>query len=499
MALVETVGSVPGGSKATVTFECTVRTDAVGNEMAGTDLANIASATGTRPDPNDPDKPMPNPDDPTRPLPVDPTPTDPVMPPGPEHVVPLDPSEGGVSLTKSVENLTRTDGTTHVGDRLLYTVRLSHRGSENSVLYNAVISDPLPEGLEPVSGTLRLTNPDEPGNVITVSDAAYNQASRTIAIAVGNLWGGQSRDLSFECTVSASAIAADTANVAFAHGTKPSEDPTRNPTDPGDDPGVPSDPPQEPPTAQSDPTLPPALVPDDPAANDVSISKTAENTSRNDGTTHVGDTVRYTIELVNRAVGTGWIDAVIRDDVPHGLEPISGSIVLTLPDGHVTAVDDTAYDPGTRILATTCGRLYGGQKVILTFDALVTEEAVDADIGNIARGYGSVPSQWNFDDPEPEPGQPFSPPGGWDAWERGREKVVSDPIYPPGVDAKGGVIDDEAAGDEKAAREKGRATIAHKLAQTGDALAAATLLPAAAALAAGALGLASRRRARRAR
>lgn len=492
------VGSVPGGSKATVTFECVVRADAVGNEIAGTDLANVASATGTRPDPNDPDKPMPNPDDPTRPLPVDPAPTDPVTPPGPEHVVPLDPSEGDVSLAKTVENLTRTDGTTHVGDRLLYTVRLSHRGSESSVLYDAVISDPLPEGLEPVSGTLRLTNPDEPGNVTTVPDAAYNRASRTIAIAVGNLWGGQSWDLSFECTVSASAIGADTANVAFVHGTKPSQDPTRNPTETGDEPGTPSDPPQGPPTAQSDPTLPPTLVPDDPAANDVSISKAAENTSRSDGTTHVGDTVRYTIELANRAVGTGWIDAVIRDDVPRGLEPISGSIALTLPDGHLTAVDDTAYDPSTRILAATCGRLYGGQKVILTFDALVTEEAVDADIGNIARGYGSVPSQWNFDDPEPETGQPFSPPEGWDAWERDREKVVSDPAYPSGVTATGGVVNDEEAGDEKAAREKERATIAHRLAQTGDALAAAALLPVAAALAAGALGLANRRRGRRA-
>ncbi|MCI9495951.1 MAG: LPXTG cell wall anchor domain-containing protein, partial [Adlercreutzia mucosicola] len=66
---------------------------------------------------------------------------------------------------------------------------------------------------------------------------------------------------------------------------------------------------------------------------------------------------------------------------------------------------------------------------------------------------------------------------------------VSDPAYPPGVDKLGGVL----PGDEG---DKRRTTIAHKLAQTGDALAAAAGLPLAAALAAGAGLLAARRRER---
>ncbi|MCU7583979.1 LPXTG cell wall anchor domain-containing protein, partial [Adlercreutzia muris] len=56
------------------------------------------------------------------------------------------------------------------------------------------------------------------------------------------------------------------------------------------------------------------------------------------------------------------------------------------------------------------------------------------------------------------------------------------------VDRLGGVVPGDLP------REKERTTIAHKLAQTGDALAAAALLPAALALAAGAALLASRRR-----
>ena len=159
--------------------------------------------------------------------------------------------------------------------------------------------------------------------------------------------------------------------------------------------------------------------------------------SRDDGTTHVGDTVRYRVELANDAVGTGWMDAVIRDDVPEGLEPVAGTLRLTLPDGSEVAVDDAAYDPATRVLAVACGHLYGGQRVTLTFDALVTEAAVGADIGNVAVGLGTPPSAWDPDGESPEPGSPFDPPEGWDAYDRSHGKVVSEPAYPPGVDRLG--------------------------------------------------------------
>ena len=76
------------------------------------------------------------------------------------------------------------------------------------------------------------------------------------------------------------------------------------------------------------------------------------------------------------------MNAVIRDDVPEGLEPVSGTIVLTLPDGRQIIVDDAAYDPATRTLAVSVGQLSGGRKAVLAFDALVTAEAVGADIGN---------------------------------------------------------------------------------------------------------------------
>ena len=484
-------GNVPGGAEATITFECTVAADAAGEGAPAADLTNIAEATGTRPDPADPDKPMPDPANPGKPLPIDPDPTDPVTPPGPGRVVPADPEIG---LTKTVENLTAPGANvTRIGDRLLYTVTLANTGAANSCLVNAVISDPLPGGIEPAAGTLRLAAGG--GASVPVPDGAYDHETRTIAVTCGDIWGGGSAVLTFEVIVEVAALGQNSANIAHAHGSIPSEDPGTAPSAP--DPGKPAEPPADDPEASSDPAEPPTIIPDDPGRDDLSIAKTAENASRDDGTTHVGDTVRYRIALANGGPATGWMDAVIRDDVPRGLEPVAGTIRLSLPDGREVAVDDGAYDPATRILAVAVGHLYGGQEAALSFDALVTKDALDTDIGNVGTAFGTPPSQWDPDRPAPAPGDPFRPEEGWDGYARGHESVSTDPVYPPGVTARGGVLQD--ADDSSTAREKQRTTIAHKLAQTGDALSLALLLSATLALAAGALALAGRRRARRAR
>ena len=484
-------GNVPGGAEATITFECTVAADAAGEGAPAADLTNIAEATGTRPDPADPDKPMPDPANPGKPLPIDPDPTDPVTPPGPGRVVPADPEIG---LTKTVENLTAPGANvTRIGDRLLYTVTLANTGAANSCLVNAVISDPLPVGIEPAAGTLRLAAGG--GASVPVPDGAYDYETRTIAVTCGDIWGGGSAVLTFEAVVEAAALGQSSANIAHTHGSIPSEDPDTVPSNP--DPGKPTDPPADEPLASSDPVEPPTIIPDDPGRENLSIAKTAENASRDDGTTHVGDTVRYRIALANSGPATGWMDAVIRDDVPRGLEPVAGTIRLSLPDGREVAVDDGAYDPATRILAVAVGHLYGGQEAALSFDALVTKDALDTDIGNVGTAFGTPPSQWDPDRPAPAPGDPFRPEEGWDGYIRSHESVSTDPVYPPGVTTRGGILQD--ADDSSTAREKQRTTIAHKLAQTGDALSLALLLSATLALAAGALALAGRRRARRAR
>ena len=481
------LGAVPGNGTATVTFEAVVRDALDFADPDVIDLENIASATGTRPSLTDPDKPMEDPDHPGEPLPVDPAPTKPATPPGPASVVPADPA---MTLEKSVENVTEPEAkVTRQGDILRYTVALENTGAADSCLVNAVISDPLPEGLEPVAGTLRLAGPDAngSGSPLVVSDDAYDRASRTIAVMVGDVWGGQRWLLTFDVVVGAEAVGAESGNVAFVHGTVPSVGPDGLP---GNRPaGEPAAPPSGEPVGSTDPAEPPILVGDDPADGAVSIVKMAENTTSTDGKTRVGDVVRYRIQLANDGPATSWMDVVVRDDVPRGLEPVAGTIALTLPDGRQIAVDDEAYNHETRRLSVATGHLYGGRTVTLVFDAVVTAEAVGSDIGNVAVALGMPPSRWDPAVPFPEPGSPFDPDQGWDAFDESRETVASPAAYPPGVTAAGGVLDGTA--DEGT-------TIRHaRLAQTSDTLALAALLPVAALLAAGAALLASHRRLRR--
>ena len=469
------VGAVYGEGEATLTFECTVRTDAAGRDIAS-DLANIASATGTRPDP----------DKPSQELPENPGPSDPALPAGPATVAPSDPS---TTLSKTVENVANPGAkVTKPGDVLRYTVSLENTGAAHSCLLNAVIADPLPAGMEPVAKSLKLVLSD--GREIAVDDSAYDRASRTIAVTAGDLWGGEEARLTFEVTVGAEALGADNANVAFAHGTVPSIGPDSVPANP--DPGKPTTPPAGEPTEGTEPVEPPVLVGTDPAEGDITLAKEAENTTRSDGKTYVGDIVRYTVTLKNDGPATSWMDAVIRDDVPAGLEPVSESIQMTLADGTVVPVSDEAYDDKTRILAVAAGHLYGGQAVTLVFDALVTEKALGADIGNTAQALGVPPSAWDPDGTHPEAGQPFDPPAGWSSFERESERVVSPTAYAPGTNEKGGVIPAEKP-------DEGTTIRAKRLAQTSDELAAGFALGAGAALAAGTALLLARRHLRRAR
>ncbi len=469
-------GRVYGAGTAVVTVEATVRADAAGPGIAS-DLANIAEATGTRPDPEHPGKELSE----------NPEPSDPATPPKSPTVAPADPD---VKITKSVENATAPGAkVTRVGDVLRYTVTLSNEGAANSCLQNAVVSDPLPAGLEPVPRSIRMTLPD--GTEVAVDDSAYDRESRTLAVTAGDLWGGEKAVLSFEATVGEAALGANLANIALAHGTVPSEGPGGAPSDP--EPGKPAAPPSGEPEAFTPPATPPVMVGEDPAEGDVKVEKAAENLTSGDGKTRVGDEVRYTITLRNDGAGTAWMDAVVKDEVPRGLEPAAGTIRATLPGGGEVSVADDAYDAGTRTLAVAVGHLYGGQEARVEFTAVVTEDAVGADIGNVAAAVGDLPSKWDPDGDHPEPGKPFSPPGGWPDYEKDRPTVESPKAYPPGgekVTAEK-LARTEGEGSEK---PKARPISGTKLAQTGDAaLAAALPLMAAAAVASGALLLARRR------
>ncbi|MVX59913.1 DUF11 domain-containing protein [Enterorhabdus mucosicola] len=496
------IGTVYGGQSTSVRFNATVP-DGLGERPEDGDLPEIKNEPGGtggygKPedglDPGetaDPAAPLPpenivvvgddakpDPNDPDNPQPADPGTV------GPTPVLPKDPAAADIVTTVKVETkdteVKHEDDRILIGDTLTVTAT-SENVAPDSKLANAVIKVTLPKGADLKPGTIELV--DAQGNKYKVPDSAYDPKTGIVAVNAGDLYGGEEATLTFEVEITSTVDTRDPEEGEDpAAPSRPDDFPIEGGTlgetptdewerehpegtDPGNPPAVPEEPkpgtpfvPTKPwpeiedelvatPPA-TDPDMPPVL-PRDPQVEgsdaDISVTKTAKNTSRDDKTTHVGDTVRYTVVLANSEPHTMWYDAVFRDELPKGVELVPGSIKVTGPDGTERAVPDSAYDAATRTLGVRAGDVAGGRQSTLVFDVKVTEAAIGADIGNVANAYGTPPSQVDPSEvasgsARPAPGEPFKPSEGWESFARNHKGVANaDAAYPEGTDAKGGV------------------------------------------------------------
>lgn len=437
-------------------------------------------------------------------------------------------SSGDITTTKTAENVTPgfdkrpSKASALVGDTVRFTITVGN-SKPGSAYYDVIVKDPLLVGISYVPGSAVVT--DATGMVYRDFEADWDAGSRTLGFCVGDVPGLTQATVTFDCVVTGEALSGngDLSNVAVPLGTQPSQtvpepdpdNPTsgpvvikRDPTPPGpynpedhgttwddkekevideirdifpdipegEDIAIPESEPADPGKASpSDPKL----VDDDEGPADVKLVKSAENLDRSDGSTHVGDTVRYTVTVSNAKQYSMWYDAVIRDVVPAGLEVLDGTMVLTDAKGESHQVSASCYDTKTRVLAVACGDLAGGSAVTLVFDALVTEDAVGADVGNVATAHGTLPSTREPGGTGSVPGAPFVPSEGWSSFIAEHPGVSNpDPVYPSAnVNAKGGVVGNAGDADDK----KDRTLL--RLAQTGDAATTASVIALVCALA----------------
>lgn len=483
--LVVGIGDVGGDTSATVSFDCIIQPDAIGG-----DITNLAETQGSRFDPND----IPQGDDEQKTIPdTNPTPTNPAAPLDDPTVIPADSAKDKFEATKQVENTTRPDSDrTHLGDTLHYTITFTNTDEAHTSSYDALISDPLPLGIDPVANSIRLIDPN--GVSHTVPTSAWHPDTRMLSVYAGDIAGQQTVTVTFDAQVTPDALTHDITNIAQLTAIYPSQssseshdpgtpgpaevevvlpdDPTdpSNPDDPTD-PDNPSDPSQ--PSNPTDPdnpdpdkpshftvltsgTEPNPVVPDDPTEQDITVTKQAENLTHTDGTTHVGDIVRYTITTTNTKEHTSLIDTVISDKVPQGLEVLSGSIKLTLANGTQADVLDSVFNTQTHTLTVVAGTLKGKESITLVFDALVTKDALNADIGNIARVYGSLPSQIDLPHTPLTPGSKADAINDSDAAWLSSHLVIASPVsYAPGTDQHGGVLPGEEDNNAKTISKTG--------------------------------------------
>ncbi len=383
------------------------------------------------------ENPDPDPDDPstnvireeviiTIPIPEGYDPTDPDPDDRNDHeliIIPADPTinpdpetgeDPDIVLDKSAENITEgkdkrgNQSITQVGDTIRYTITISNTKPGTS-WYDVVIRDLIPKGMSYIKGTAVIT--DATDDVHKDFDSDFADGCADVAFAIGDLPGGTSATIVFDCKVTPELLGAERpVNIASAKGTNPTDtikpvDPNnpdgpviqdRDPLPPG--PVDPSDPdiwPEDIETPKTPETPIDDVVPANPNHELLDTDKVAENIDpREDGEVYVGDILRYTITFTNTdEPWTAWYDVVLQDKLPAGIEPMAGTIKLILPDGTQIDCADDVYDTETREIALFVGVVFGGEKAQLVFDSKVTEDAIDSDIGNIAYSYGTDPSE----------------------------------------------------------------------------------------------------------
>ncbi|WP_059004556.1 isopeptide-forming domain-containing fimbrial protein [Bittarella massiliensis (ex Durand et al. 2017)] len=372
------IGSLLGGDEYVLTFDVLINQVAIQpGDPSDRDLSNTAQADGDNGSATSPTV-TPNGDGGARPIPY---------PNG--------------HLAKVAENLTDGGGRVQVGDRVRYTLR-AENGRYGSVWTGVSIVDTLPQGLEIDLDSICLVGPD--GSKKALDAGVYDPASRTLAVFVGDIYGGERYELVFETTVGADALGRDIGNTGEAYGGRPTED-----GEPGhwggseDYPHQPGDPvePGDWPVTADEPAASEKVYPGTDeevllADPDPVLDKTVEQPDRPNGDTHLGDALLYTVTLENPTKYSEWRNVSIFDYLPAGLNLDEGSIRLTYPDGHTEKVPSSCYNAWERTLEVQIPVLRAGEKYTLTYKTMVydpndAEMQESGELVNTAEAVGTDP------------------------------------------------------------------------------------------------------------
>nr|WP_181218301.1 isopeptide-forming domain-containing fimbrial protein [Bacillus subtilis] len=247
------------------------------------------------------------------------------LPDKPETSIKIDPKDPKLESKKTASIKEKADGNKdadhpEVGDTLLYTIE-TRNTIEDSLVKNLVISDSLPEGLEYVSGTLKVDGTEVSDD--QDDDHGY-YADGKVSGEFGNVTDTKWHSVTFEVKVRSGQAGKDivnTANISSDNITTPDK-----------------------------PSHEVKVYPRIPV---LESEKTAKNLDTDKKKYEVGDTVAYTIKTRN-TVSDGKVEnLVISDELPAGLKYVEGSLKTsnggeaTIKDGKITAnfgdVTDTEW------------------------------------------------------------------------------------------------------------------------------------------------------------
>ncbi|SCJ40204.1 fimbrial isopeptide formation D2 domain [Anaerotruncus sp. 2789STDY5834896] len=371
------IGSLLGGDTYVLTFEVLINQVSIEpGATEGRDLSNTAQAAGSNGSATSPT----------------------VTPNGDGSAKPIAYPNG--HLTKTAADLTDSGGKVQIGDRIRYVLR-AENSRDGSVWTGVTITDTLPQGLDIDLDSIYLTGPD--GSRKMLDGGAYNTDDRTLTVFVGDIYGGERYELTFEVTVTADALTGDIGNTGKAYGGRPAADgepghwgdAEEYPYEPGDTLRPGEWPIEADELAASDKVYPgdEQVLPADP---EPILDKTVEQPGRPDGDTHLDDALIYTVTLENPTSYSTWRDVSIFDYLPAGLDLDRGSMRLTYPDGHTEKVPADCYDIWERTIEVQIPLLRAGEKYTLTYKTTVydpgdAEMQEQGELVNTAEAVGTDP------------------------------------------------------------------------------------------------------------
>jgi len=187
------LGDIAAGvaNEKVVSFEVSVNADAFDRNI--TNSVTVSGKDGTGPDAGDLIETVEEDDD--RIVEPDPNITDP---------------SAEAYLRKVGQNIDSSDGKTRVGDEIAYTITVSNIGPTGTVWGDAVLTDAISAYVTLVTSSIV---------VPSGSDYNYDPESRILTVDLGDIAGGETKEVKFNVTVNEGAFGQDITNSVAVHGT----------------------------------------------------------------------------------------------------------------------------------------------------------------------------------------------------------------------------------------------------------------------------------------
>ncbi|BCD02214.1 hypothetical protein BC30048_5116 [Bacillus cereus] len=276
-----------------------------------------------------------------------------IPPQEPEASIVIEPKDPKMETVKEAKNLQQGKSKYEVGDTIEYTVKMRNSMTD-SVIKNASIEDPLPEGVEYVPGTIRVD-----GKVVTDAedrDSGHYKSSKVI----GKF--GDIRDTSWHTIVFHVKVKSEQAGKEIVNKGKVTGE---NVT------------PQE----------PEKLVKIDYKDPKIEAVKEVKNTQQGKNKYEVKDTIEYTIKVRNTVKDSILKNGVVEDQLPEGVEYVPGTIRV---DGK-TVTDAEDEDKGHYKSGKIIGKLGDVQDTewhTIVFQVKIKDGYEDNKILNVGKVTG---------------------------------------------------------------------------------------------------------------